>query len=74
MAYVNGSTGLTSKSNEDISRMIPNAAVSPIATPTPASVRPCTTNMRVTACPCAPSAMRMPISRVRCDTEYEITP
>ena len=25
-------------------------------------------------CRCAPSAMRIPISRVRCETEYEITP
>jgi hypothetical protein len=49
--------------------MIPNAAVSPIAMPTPANVRPCATNMRVTACACGPSAIRMPISRVRCDTE-----
>ena len=54
--------------------MVPNATASPIATPTPARVRPCLTNMRLTVSVCAPSAIRIPISRVRCDTEYEMTP
>ncbi len=39
-----------------------------------ASRRPWPTNSRVTSPRFAPSAMRMPISRVRCDTEYEMTP
>ena len=65
----------------------PGAAERPIATqineylaahPTadPSAARPAalTTTMRTTSAGCAPSAMRMPISCVRCVTVYAITP
>ena len=51
-----------------------NAAPRPIATPTIASTMPCRTIMFLTCDPCAPSARRMPISCVRCSTEYAIRP
>ena len=54
--------------------MVRNAEAKPIATPMPVSHSPWRTNIAVRAWRCAPSAMRMPISRVRCETEYEMTP
>ena len=64
-----GSTGLTLKRIADISRMVTRATIKPHATPMPVSHNPWRTNKAVKVCLYAPSAMRMPISRVRCDTE-----
>ena len=74
VAYVIGSTGLTLNSSDDIRRMLANAASSPHAAADPRQPQSIAHEHRSDGCRCAPSAMRMPISRVRCDTEYEITP
>jgi len=66
---VSGSPGLTSKSSDFMSRVSPSAATRPHAAPMPDSSNPWRTNIPVTSCNGAPSASRMPISRVRCDTE-----
>ena len=71
---MSGSIGLTSNSSDPINRISATAAARPQAIPIAARPEPQRTNMRVNSVRCAPSAMRMPISRVRCDTEYEITP
>jgi hypothetical protein len=42
--------------------------------PAAAIVSPCTTIIRITSRRSAPSAMRTPISCIRCATEYAITP
>ena len=74
MENVGGSEALVWNSSEEISRASRNAATSPIATPASASIAP----LRITICRMfswpAPSAMRMPISCVRCATAYDITP
>ncbi len=41
---------------------------------TPATLRPCRITIPTTRCGAAPSATRMPISRVRRATEYAMTP
>ena len=69
VTYVMGSTGLTLKRSDDISRMVTKATTKPHAIPMTVSHNPWRTNIVVKVCLCAPSAMRMPISRVRCDTE-----
>jgi hypothetical protein len=58
--------GATSNSRDDSRRVTTNAAARPHAIPTIASRRPYPTNARVTSRTCAPSAIRIPISRVRC--------
>src|SRR5580698_7212035 len=73
-AIVTGSNGLTPKSSVCISRVSSNAAADPIATPSTANLTPCPTIIPSTSRSSAPRAMRIPISFVRCVTEYEITP
>ena len=48
------------------------ATPNPVASAMIRSPRP--TTILTTSCRPAPSAMRMPISRVRCATAYDITP
>ena len=67
--YVTGSSGLTSNNSADMSRVADTATARPHTTPIPVNANPCFTNMSWTAPGSAPSAMRIPISRVRCDTE-----
>ena len=55
-------------------RMSAAAAPRPIAMPTPVSTSAERTNIHTSSLFFAPSAMRIPISRVRCETAYEITP
>ena len=52
----------------------PNAEATPIPTPTIVRIMPCRTTMFLTVDALAPSASRMPISCVRCSTEYAIKP
>src|SRR5262245_19144122 len=65
---VNGSVALTPNSNVFINRVSAYDAVSPIATPTRDNIIPCLTTSFITSRVCAPSAIRSPISCVRCDT------
>ena len=65
---------MTPKRNDAITRVSPNADATPIATPTSATLMPWRTTMFRTAGAPAPSAMRMPISCVRCWIEYAISP
>jgi hypothetical protein len=71
---VNGSAGLTSKSKPARKRINTSATNDPSTTPTKASFRPCPIINRNSIVRFAPSASRKPSSRVRCLTEYEITP
>ena len=73
-AKVSGSVALTPNSRFDIRRVSPNDAAKPITTPVAASRMPSPTTILSTCCRCAPSAMRMPISWVRCATTQESTP
>lgn len=74
MAKVRGSAALTPKSRLRMSCVSPSAANMP--TPAPIMVRraPRPSTRRTTSPGCAPRAMRMPNSRVRKETEYEISP
>jgi hypothetical protein len=69
-----GSSGLTSYSVALRSFPSPAASGSPMAMPTAASTAPSRSIMRSTSARSAPSAMRRPISRVRCETTYDLTP
>ena len=60
--------------NDAINRVSAKAEASPTTTPIAARPNPRSANMRCNAVGDAPSARRMPISRVRCDTTYAITP
>ncbi len=51
----------------------PNAPAMPIARPSPIYTIDLRRNSHDTSLLCAPSAMRMPISCVRCDTAYAVT-
>ena len=53
---------------------IPNASTQPIKAPMMASLIDCFNTSPVTARLVEPSAIRMPISLVRCETTYERTP
>ena len=57
-----------------VNRVPMGASTSPTPTPTAASSRPCPTISLNTRPRSAPSAMRTPISAVRCDTTYDNTP
>ncbi len=72
--YVTGSSGLMPNSSDFIDWVSTAAAHSPTATPTPVSTSADRTNIHLSSLFCAPSASRIPISRVLCDTVYEITP
>ena len=50
-------------------RDAPIAATIPITVPIVTNVNPCRMMRRITSVAVAPIAMRMPISRVRCETE-----
>jgi hypothetical protein len=70
---VSGSTGAISKSRLASVLLSPNAAVRPTIAPRPTR-RPISIPTRPRTLPCvAPRAMRIPISRVRWVTAYEIT-
>ena len=69
-----GSFAVTPNRNEVINCARPNAAARPSTTPTSARRIPCATTILLTCEACAPSASRMPISCVRCSTEYAIKP
>lgn len=58
----------------DSSRVIMAEIANPEPNPINASVRPRLTIMRNTSSLCAPSAMRNPISSLRCTTMYESKP
>jgi hypothetical protein len=57
-----------------MTRVTTKAAPMPSAMPVIVSTNPCRRNSRRTSPVCAPSAMRIPISRVRCVAMYAITP
>ena len=57
-----------------INRVRLNAPTKPHATPINANIIPWPITIRKTSLGCAPIAMRMPISCVRCVTVYDITP
>ena len=59
---------------EAIPRVRAVAEITPSAIPTKASFNPCITIMRVTLEELAPSAMRIPISWMRCCTACAMTP
>src|SRR5262245_4771658 len=71
---VTGSVALTPKSSDFINRVSAKEAANPIAMPASVSFIPCPVTILSTAPALAPSAIRTPISRVRCATEYAITP
>ena len=69
-----GSLAVTPNRKLATIRVRPNADASPIATPTSATPMPWRTIMFRTSSESAPKASWMPISRVRCSTEYAINP
>src|SRR6185369_17433737 len=71
---VTASVAVTSKSNVEINLVNANDATSPATTPATPSTIPLLTTSLSTSKRCAPSAIRTPISCVRCKTEYDITP
>jgi hypothetical protein len=73
-ANVAGSVALTPYSSPARTRVSPTAHTMPAAMPATASAAPWRTTSCSTSRRCAPSAIRMPISRVRCATAYAITP
>ena len=73
-AIVRGSDGRTPNSCDSTSCVSASDTAIPAATPIAVSTRPRPITMRDTSDCRAPIAMRMPISRVRCETEYAITP
>src|ERR1700679_2846960 len=73
-ANVSGSVALTSNNRLDMNRVSASDAATPIAMPTTANLSAWAKTSRITCPRSAPSAMRIPISCVRCATLYEITP
>src|SRR5438876_1113001 len=73
-AKVSGSVALTPNSRLVITRVSINAPATPASTPAPTTPIPWLTTIRSTSWARAPSAMRRPISRVRCATECASTP
>src|SRR5262245_18951998 len=71
---VSGSVALTPYSKLFIKRVAPYAASKPTTTPASASRSPCAMTSRSTSRASAPSAMRMPISRLRSPTANASTP
>ena len=69
-----GSTGLTCYSRLLDNLPMPAASNKPIARPTIVVRMPSRTMSFWRSCAVAPSAMRMPISRVRRDTSYALRP
>ena len=71
---VTGSLGFTPKSSPPITRVTASAPMRPSTTPANDSASVRRSTMRATSRPRAPSATRIPISRVRSATEYDSTP
>ena len=71
---VTGSVAVTPYSSPLSARVNIHAAKRPINIPLPATASACCITIRNTSILRAPKAMRMPISLVRCATEYEIDP
>lgn len=71
---VTRSVGLTPYSKPDKTRVNAKEPANSIATPATASLIPCPITILSTSGTRAPNAMRRPISRDRCVTEYDITP
>ena len=69
-----GSFWVTPNRNAAMKRASPNAAAVPTTIPANANFMPCQRIMLRTCEFCAPIAMRIPISCVRCCTEYAINP
>src|SRR3569833_4712469 len=74
LANVTTSTAETPNNMLLMNRVTANAAASPMPTPTSVSVNPLRSTSPTTRLRLAPSAMRIPSSRDRCATVYEITP
>ena len=74
LAKVSGSRGDTSMSSSPSPRDAPSATAIPSAMPASAGAIPWRITIRSTSVGSAPSARRMPISCVRCATEYAMTP
>ena len=74
ISKVPGSRARVSKSRLSIARVATAAPARPRQMPAAARRAPCPTTMRTTSAREAPSATRMPISWVRCETTYAITP
>src|SRR5437763_854686 len=64
-----GSVGVTPNNRPDNTRVNHNAASQPTPVPQRARAIPCPTTNRNTSRVCAPTAMRVPISRVRSATD-----
>ena len=73
-AKVHGSVARTPKSRLSRKRVAASEAIIPAADPITTSTRPCFTTMPSTSRRCAPSAARIPISRVRRATSYDSKP
>src|SRR5256884_6942859 len=68
------SSALMKKRREARTRQTPIARTEPAALPMSPSFKDCFNTRRMTALLEAPIAILIPISRVRCETEYESTP
>src|SRR5262245_15870197 len=68
------SVGVTWNSKLDITRVIAYAPTNPTTVPTTTSDIAYLNTSFNTSPTCAPSAIRIPISRVRCVTAYAVTP
>src|SRR5439155_24578768 len=73
-AKVSGSVAVTPNRRLVITRVSISAPATPASTPAPTTPIPWLTTIRSTSWARAPSAMRRPISRVRCATECASTP
>lgn len=71
---VAGSAGDTPKSRLEAARIASVPTSAPTAAPTPARHNPSRITSQRTRPASAPSTIRMPLSRVRCATAWEITP
>jgi len=73
-ANVTGSNAGMPYKNDAIKRDNMTETPSPSTIPMPVSRKQCPTTKLTTLAPLAPSAMRMPISDVRCVTQYDTKP
>src|SRR6266446_609052 len=72
-AYTTGSAGPTPTSIAATTRASAAATSEPTTNPASANITPCWITSRIMSRGCAPSVTRIPISPVRCATEYAIT-
>jgi hypothetical protein len=70
----NGSVAVTPNNKLDINRLEITAATTPIAMPSTASLASLKVTNFIMSKRSAPSAILIPISRVRCVTVYDMTP